>query len=192
MTSGDWLIILAVISGPILAVQIQKRLEDWREKKRRKLFIFETLMTTRGNTVSERHVEALNVIDLEFSVKKPKEKEVVDSWKVYRDHLHNAPHHVSDPSYLDQVQRWKEKTDEFLIDLLFEMSRALDYDFDLVQLKRGCYTPQGHLDYETENRQLRHGLLRLLGGHAPLKVEPYLAPAQGEDSQKSEAEGDGD
>ncbi len=188
MTFADWLLIVAVLSGPILAVQIQKWLEDWRGKKRRKSFIFQTLMTTRGNTVSERHVEALNVIDLEFSVKKPKEKEVVDSWKVYRDHLNNAPSHVSDPSYPDQVLRWKEKTDEFLIDLLFVMSRTLDYDFDLVQLKRGCYTPKSHLDYETEHQLIRHGLLRLLGGHTPLKVEPFQGPTQNEDTKKSDTE----
>jgi len=64
MTISDWLMISAVLTGPILAVQVQKFIESWREAKQRKIYIFKTLMATRGTTLSPRHVEALNIIDV--------------------------------------------------------------------------------------------------------------------------------
>ena len=47
MTISDWLMIAAVLSGPILAVQVQKAIESWKESKHRKTAIFKTLMSTR-------------------------------------------------------------------------------------------------------------------------------------------------
>ena len=87
MTIGDWLIIFAVLLGPVLAVQVQKAIESWKESKQRKITIFKSLMSTRRTTLSPRHVEALNMIDIEFSPKRPKEKRVIESWKIYLDHL---------------------------------------------------------------------------------------------------------
>ncbi len=43
-----WLTIIAVIAGPILAVQIQKFLEGLKEKKARKVIVFKDLMSTRA------------------------------------------------------------------------------------------------------------------------------------------------
>lgn len=65
MEIRDWLNIIALIIAPILALQIQKWLEKYREDRKRKLDIFKTLMSTRANRVSIEHVEALNMIDVE-------------------------------------------------------------------------------------------------------------------------------
>jgi|WetSurMetagenome_2_1015567.scaffolds.fasta_scaffold1355444_2 hypothetical protein len=40
---GVWTII-AIVLGPLIALQIQKWIENWKEKKQRKLAIFKTLM----------------------------------------------------------------------------------------------------------------------------------------------------
>ena len=66
MKMTDWITVLAIIAGPILAVQAQKWVKRVREKNQR-LWVFKRLMTTRGATVSPGHVEALNAIDLEFA-----------------------------------------------------------------------------------------------------------------------------
>ena len=191
MTIADWLLISAVIVGPILAVQIQKWLEHWRDKKNRKLLIFESLMTTRGNPVSQRHVEALNMIDLEFGVKKPEEKEVVDSWKVYRDHLYSGPRDYEDPSYQTEFRMWAQKSADLLTDLLFCMARSLGYKFDKVQLKKGCYTPQGHTDLEMEHTYIRRGLLNVLYGRSAVPIRPFQAPPQDAEKDKPETGEDG-
>lgn len=60
------LTILAIILWPILAVQSQKYIELIKENKSRRLKIFKTLMSTRGERLSRGHVQALNLIDMEF------------------------------------------------------------------------------------------------------------------------------
>jgi hypothetical protein len=47
----EWITIGAIILGPILAVQIQKSIERYKEKNDRRLNIFKTLMATSGARV---------------------------------------------------------------------------------------------------------------------------------------------
>jgi hypothetical protein len=150
MTITDGFMIGAVILGPILAVQAQKWIEEWKQAKGRKLSVFKILMATRGTPVSPRHVEALNVIDLEFSDRKPKEKAVLEAWKVYHSHLYDVPRDYADPAYQSKQEVWDAGRKECLVNLLFAMSQALGYSFDEVQLKKGAYVPQAHADLETE------------------------------------------
>ena len=161
MTISDGLMMVAVILGPILAVQAQKAIESWKEGRQRKLFVFKTLMATRGTPISPRHVEALNMIDLEFSGKDPKEKEVLDAWKLYLNHLYDVPRDYQDPNYQTKLTVWTDKSKDSLIDLLYAMSRALNFTFDKVQLKK-AYTPQAHVDIETEFSLIRKGILDVL------------------------------
>ena len=66
MQTKDWITVIAVIAGPILAVQAQKFVESFREKKQRRSAIFKTLMSTRAERLHREHVQALNMIDIEF------------------------------------------------------------------------------------------------------------------------------
>jgi hypothetical protein len=76
--------IVAIIRGPIIALRIQRELDEEREKKTRKLWIFKTLMAYRATRLSPHFVQALNLIDIEFDT--PSEKAVRDSWKELQDH----------------------------------------------------------------------------------------------------------
>ncbi len=58
VTIADWLMVVAVVLSPIIAVQVQKMIESFREKRGRKLQLFRTLMATRGSRLSPLHVEA--------------------------------------------------------------------------------------------------------------------------------------
>lgn len=80
ITIADWLIVLATLLSPLIAVQATRYLDERNEVRGRKLSIFKTLMATRGYTVSWVHVEALNRIDLEFVRGRKKEKAVVEAW----------------------------------------------------------------------------------------------------------------
>ena len=71
-----WLIIAAVILGPILALWAQRYSERRREERARKLWLFRELMATRTTRLSGRHVEVLNHIALEFDPKKKTDAEV--------------------------------------------------------------------------------------------------------------------
>lgn len=171
MTIGDWLIIVAVLAGPILAVQVQKLIESWRESKLRKNNIFKTLMATRGRTLSPIHVEALNMIDLEFSSGKPKDKMVVDAWKIYRDHLNSLKVDRGDRDYSFKLERWTDKANDLLADLLAAMAKVVGYDFDKVHLKKGSYTPQGYVDIEFEQDFIRKSMVKLFLNDAKIPIQ---------------------
>ena len=168
MEYKDIIMIAAVIAGPILAVQAQKCLESLKANKRRKMALFQTLMSTRANRASQAHVSALNMINIEFYGKtvlgkrsqSSGEKKITNAWKVYNDQLSSK---CSD----DTIAAWADKGDELFTALLHTMSQHLGYDFDEVQLKRDCYKPMAHGDVETEQQKIREGLVAVLDGKNP-------------------------
>lgn len=169
MTITDFLTIVAIVIAPVAAVQVQKRLEVFREQRGRKLWIFKTLMATRAATVSAEHVQALNMIDLEFREKRY--KSVTTAWKTYLDHLSSYP---KDSEKLRPI--WGDRRVDFLTNLLLAMGRSLGYEFDEVHVKKGIYAPEAHGRLEDENMLIRRGLLRLLYGDAALKMSVTSLP----------------
>lgn len=138
--SKEWIIVIAIVAGPVLAVQAQKFLEDLRDKKQRRMTIFRKLMSTRAERAHIEHVRALNMIDIEFYGRRlfgtkfqtKKEKSVTNAWKNYNDHLNNR-------SSYESSELWIKDGDVFFTKLLYKMSIALGYDYHEVQLKRDCY-----------------------------------------------------
>lgn len=159
MDITDIVMIFAVFLGPIFAVQTQKYIEIKRESKNRKLRIFHTLMSTRATMLSQDHVAALNMIDIGFY----KNKKVINAWKVYYDHLNNQ-------SPIPNIVAWNEKCIDLLVDLLSTMAQYLEYDFDKVQLKRGCYRPISHDDIESDQRKILKGLTAILDGENSIPI----------------------
>ncbi len=184
MTISDGLMLVAVLLAPILAVQVQKALERYREDRARKLQVFKTLMATRAATLSPEHVQALNMIDLEFHG--PKHRAVTVAWKEYLDHLAMFP---KDDEKFQVV--WADKRADLLTGLLMEMGKSLEYQFDAVQVKKGIYAPEGHAQIEDEQVLLRRGLIQLLYGNRSLKMDVQSFPVdeQALENQKLLTEG---
>jgi hypothetical protein len=174
MELRDWIVVVAMLVAPLLAVQVQKWIERFRERRGRKLRIFFTLMSTRMARVSPYHVEALNMIDTEFYTKgiskllgrHKKDLAVVDAWKSYLDHLTSLGEKPTEA----ELQTWVVRKDDLFIDLLFQMSRAVGYDFDKVHLKRSIYSPKAHGDEEQDQRIIRESLVSILSGAKPLPM----------------------
>lgn len=163
MTIADWLMITAVLVGPIIAVQLTRYLDNKREVRERKLHIFKTLMATRAYTISWDHVMTLNRIDLEFDKNNKKEKAVIEAWKAYLDIL-------GDKSITGE--QWAVKRVDLLVELLHKMAVVLDYDFDKTHIKNSSYSPVAHGDIEEEQRAMRKGLIEVLEGkrHLPMHI----------------------
>lgn len=177
MTISDGLMILAVLLAPLIAVQVQKWLEHHREIREKRLGIFKTLMATRASTISPSHVQALNMIDLEFDDKKYKDVKL--AWKTYLDHLGSFP---KDDENAQPV--WSSKMVDLLAKLLQVMGKSLGYDFDEVHLKKGIYSPEAHARVEDENTLLRRGLLRLIYGDGTLKMDVKSFPISEEEAKE--------
>ena len=180
MRIADWLMIVAVLLAPLVAVQVQKILERYREDRARKLNVFKTLMAIRAATVSPQHVQALNAIDLEFQGRKY--KNVTDSWETYLDHLFHYPNE-------DEKQQtvWAERRVDLLARLLMEMGKSLGYIFDEVHVRRAIYAPEAHAQLESENLLIRRGLVRLLYGDAHLKMDVTSFPVSEESLKEQKA-----
>ncbi len=157
----SWLTILAIIVGPILALALQRNSERRRSAWQRKETIFKELMATRAAKLSERHVDALNAIEIEFSGKRRSDKAVSAAWRMYLDHLNDSAWNLDDR---DTLARWLDKGNDLLTDLLYEMSKALKYDFDKVSLKKAVYSPRAHGELQTEQFLLRKYVLEMMEG----------------------------
>lgn len=161
MTVTEILIILATAVSPLIAVQVTRYLDDRNEVRGRKLKVFKTLMSTRAYSLAPAHVEALNSIDLEFSIKRPAEKVVLEIWQQYLDHLGNTG---MEPG------AWGTRRVDLLVDMLYAMGKALGYDFNKTQIKNGTYSPVAHGRTETEQGRIREMTVELLEGKRVLPM----------------------
>ncbi len=164
MTITDLVMIIAVLLGPIIAVQLTRYLDDKREIRDRKLQVFKTLMATRAYTTSWDHVVALNRIDLEFDRSNRKEKAVIDAWKEYLDHL-NAKE--------IPAEQWVFKRVDLLVEMLHKMAQVLRYDFDKTHIKNSSYAPVAHGTLEEQQEALRKGVIELLDGKRKLPIRVH-------------------
>lgn len=156
--------IAAIAFGPIFALEVQKRLEDHRATRDRKMEIFRKLMTTRATQLSPAHVEALNGIEVEFYATSGPDKKVLDAWRLYVDHLNSGAGEG------DALMRWVDKKNALLIDLLYQMAQSLGYDIDKVTIQKNAYHPKGLVETETEQHALRKAVLAVMSGERPVQT----------------------
>jgi len=73
----DLAIVFAALLSPLIAVQVTEWIRRSQEARKRKLHVFRTLMSTRAASLAPTHVEALNLIDIEFQTSVVSEKKVL-------------------------------------------------------------------------------------------------------------------
>jgi hypothetical protein len=158
-------VVIATLLGPVLAIQASEYLQRRRDSASRKLEIFRRLMATRGYRLSDTHVQALNLIDIEFH----DDAGVREAWKEYLDRLNTpAPEANPAPVYAQRDEKFEA--------LLHTMARSVGAPFGMTDVRRAFYTPQGHGDYQQAMEEIRGALLRIARGEAALPVEITLSP----------------
>lgn len=175
----DIIMVVAIVAGPIIAVRITEVMRHRKDARDRKVHIFRTLMATRSAQLAAMHIEALNLVELEFHSTKHQERRVLDAGRLYVDHLRD---------YLYPKETWVARKNELLVDLLYEMSVALGYNFDKVQIKAGSYYPSGYEEAEYENLQTRKLWLEILKGNKklPISSEPSPSPVALQSAEQPE------
>jgi hypothetical protein len=167
--------IVAIIIGPILAVQVDRWISRVDAVRQRKNLVFETLMTTRATSIAPDHVRALNMIDLAWygrpSKEGPKrthsESTVLAAWKAYLAHLGAPPPQQISPQ---TDAAWDTRRLALLVDLLIAMASDLNYRFDRDQIEKSVYSPRLHSLIENELTALRRAAIQLLTGEGHLKT----------------------
>lgn len=161
------LTLIAIILGPVMAVQVSQFLERKRQRRASREQVFKTLMRTRASRLSPSRVEALNMIDVEFHGKGKQDRAVIEAWKLYMDSLQECGT-GEDPG---------NSRNELYLNLLCKMGCSLGYQLDKEHIGSTCYLPQGHADIEGEQHRIRSGVLAVLCGELALPVQ--LVPSPG-------------
>jgi hypothetical protein len=168
--------VVAIMVAPIIALRVQRNADEEREAKSRKLWIFKTLMSNRATRWNPVCVQALNMIDIEFTDKSY--KEIRDAWKELLDHYNDWGRKTPEQRQVDDKMDG-ETASNLLAELLVKMGKGLDYDFDKVYVKKAWYFPEGLGNIEQEQHALRKTLLNLLSGQgAKLPVAVFTQDFQ--------------
>jgi hypothetical protein len=175
MDVKDWLIVLATLLSPLIAVQVSVYLQRRRDKEARKFQVFQALMASRAAVLAPRFVEALNMVDVAFYGRDRKSRATVEACRLYIEH-----HNQSTAS-----ETWGDKRSDLMVDMLQKMAVATGYEFDKVSIKNTSYFPRGYGDQEFENQQIRKLFLAVLKGERGFPVYvPSVPPAPTTDEQQ--------
>lgn len=179
MTTGDWLMVAAVLLSPLVAVQATRWVDAIREQRLGRMHLFRVLMATRATGLSQNHVEALNLIDIAFDRASGKDRKIIEAWRAYHTHLNDRS-----PS----VEHWGAKRMDLLVDLLYEMSARLGYSFDKTHVRTSVYAPVAHAEVEDNNLVILKCLRELLEGRRvlPMHITNPPAPPQAEPETEEE------
>lgn len=158
--------IIAVLLGPVFAVQAQRIVDGRKQKKERQLALFRTLMATRISRHKEaRYIEALNLIEVEFY----DDSFVLESWRLLQQFF-DAQVPVTDA--------WVTKFDDLLMDLLYQMAKSLGYKrFEKDRLRR-AYWPKIVQEIESEGAEIRRGVRALLAGRVSIPIHVTTPPTE--------------
>ncbi len=175
--------IVAIVVSPIIAIQVEKYREKICADKLRRLEIFRTLMATRSNRLDPRHIEALNMIELDF----PRAKEVKNEWNVYFQHLHQKNiYQKGTLQYKETEALWAVERSDLLSQLLHVMGKSLGYNFNEMKIKYSSYCPEGSIEKENDLLFLRQQLVKLVKGEIALPVMIFKKPLTDQDSHNQE------
>lgn len=196
MSPDTWAIVGATGLGPILAVALTLWREAVKAERSRRLHAFRTLMATRRMPISNEHVNAINLVEVDFYGCTKVEAE----WKTYRSHLNKTDK--------PEDEAWRREKEKLLSKLLFEIAKVLKFNIPAIEIFEGGYAPKGweHRDMRATGvmeyiHQLSEGkntlpmavtsfpvsqdamdkqnlvqeaLLKTLSGERPLKIKPEV------------------
>jgi hypothetical protein len=142
----DFVTILALIIGPVVAVIITLWSQKRSEKKAAKIRLFVSLMTHRGSVpITAEWVAALNLIDVVYT----KHRRVIEAWHDLYDYFHMKP---LDPRVLAARK----------IELLSAMSRVIGYrslrESDITRF----YFPESHQVAVLAQQEVQAEFVRVL------------------------------
>lgn len=136
LSAETWAIVLATFAGPVAAIVVNRWRDLQRETRSRRLAIFRTLMTTRRTAITQEHVGAVNLVEVEFHGVKA----IETSWKAYSAHLNSRDGPLRKA---EERQRFEEKRVDLLAALIFSISRYLGFKMSELDIRNGGYAPDG-------------------------------------------------
>jgi hypothetical protein len=120
-------------------------------------------MSTRKMAISQEHVGAINLIEVEFHGVKP----VIEAWSAYLTHL-NTPNPPG--SATAQIEAWEARRNELLALLLVKIAAYLGVSKGEIEIMHGGYAPRGWATTDARVGAIQEYAIRLSRGEAVLPV----------------------
>ena len=175
----QWITFLAILTGPVLAILVSRYLDQRRENWERRMNVFRTLMRTRRTPISDDHVGALNLVEIEFA----NDRDVIKALKELFTHLGSStarrPAELVEDSmdaeaaYSRNIMyenRIHSERQSLLAKLLHSIAKNLGFKIEQLEIFEGGYSPQARHDLENEQRFLRKYLIGMAQGDQVLPV----------------------
>jgi hypothetical protein len=94
-------------------------------------------------------------------------KGVEAAWGTYKDHLNTGP----------EDDAWREKKENLLAKLLYEMGCVLGFDIQAIDIFKGGYAPSGWAYRDARQGAVMEYVTQLAQGKNSVPISPY-APTQ--------------
>jgi len=153
----DWLTVLAILLGPILALSAQRLLDGMRETKKRRADIYLTLMSLRATPLHPDHVKSLNTLDTVFSGRGAKDQKVRGAWETALTHV-NTKRQGTD----EEKAAWDNRLVDLRVDLYQAVGQAVGYDHSVQYIKSHIYMPVFYGEAELDQLKIRATLAKVL------------------------------
>lgn len=162
----DWIAtvnLLAIILGPILAVIITRLMDNRSAERARQYQVFRDLMRTRAAKISPAHVEALNLVEIEFQgISK-----VRDAWQRYLENLS-----ATVPADSAAQSNFFLRRDQLFIKLVQEVANGAGLkSVDITDAITNNYYPMGWNNEQQEQEQARRLLIAVMSGTKSISVK---------------------
>ena len=162
----DWLAainLLAIVVGPIAAVVVTRFMDDRSSEKTRHYQIFRDLMRTRAAKISPPHVDALNLVEIEFH----NVPQVKEAWQKYMENLFAAT-----PAESAAQSNFYLRREQLFIKLIQEVAKKIGLkSVDITDVMTNNYYPMGWQNEQQEQEQARKLLIAVMSGSKPLVVK---------------------
>jgi hypothetical protein len=163
MDTRDWITVIALVFGPLLAVLASLYIGERLRIRNERVGILRTLITTRHLPLADDRLRTLSLIDVVFN--KDKDKDVRRLWHEWFAVVSMKDYATSEDIRKDAARK--------SVELINEMARVLGLGTSLTQadLER-VYTPKGLSDQWALGQELASELLRVLRNTESLVVKP--------------------
>jgi len=165
----DWITVAALVLGPVLALFAQRGLDLLRERKKKRLDIYLTVMSMRALWIHPDSLKAHNLIDTIFDAKG--DKPIRDAWSAVIAHVTTRR-----PQDDEGAARWDSRLVDLRVDLYQVMGKAVGYNHTVDYIKTQIYAPEYHATAEMEWLQIRKQLAKAITDHGIKVVVTESAP----------------
>lgn len=180
MDPGGWLfgiaIVVATFLGPLIAVLVTRWIDQTRETKTRKLWVFRSLLANRRATLSKEFVDAMNLVEIEFFGN----ERVIGLWRRVMDKLHTDVSGFKD----DERDRHFEEINDLRAKMMHEIGLSLGYKMEQLDILRGGYFPEGWRSLEHRNELINHFLADVALGQRAFPIVAIQPRSEGEQGAK--------